>query len=76
VNTDDHLVFTGAVLEAHRGDMYLVDCTAGALRRRVLAKRCGRLIQNKIRLISGDRVEVEVSPYCLERGRITRRLKE
>ena len=74
-NTDDRLVFAGAVVEAHRGDTYLVDCTAGALRRHVLAKRCGRLIlQNKIRLIPGDRVEV--SPYCLDRGRITRRLKE
>jgi translation initiation factor IF-1 len=34
----------------------------------------GRMRQNKIRILTGDRVEIEFSPYDLQRGRIIRRL--
>ena len=33
----------------------------------------GRMRQNKIKILPGDRVEIEFSPYDLGRGRITRR---
>jgi len=33
----------------------------------------GRMRQNKIKILPGDRVEIEFSPYDLARGRITRR---
>ena len=33
----------------------------------------GRMRQNKIKILPGDRVEIEISPYDLGRGRITRR---
>jgi translation initiation factor IF-1 len=70
----DVLVFDGVVTDAQRGDIFRVDCAAGALRREVLAKRGGRLVQAKIKIVSGDRVRIEVSPYDMTRGRITRRL--
>jgi len=39
----------------------------------VLATLNGRMRQNSIRVIEGDEVELEFSPYDLSRGRITRR---
>lgn len=34
----------------------------------------GRMRQNEIRILDGDRVELELSPYDLSKGRITRRM--
>lgn len=70
----DVLVLEGIVQRVERGDHFVVDCQAGSLRRTVLARRAGRLSLNRIQLIPGDRVQVEVSPYDLSRGRITYRL--
>jgi translation initiation factor IF-1 len=39
------------------------------------ARLAGKLRKNFIRIVSGDRVKVEVSPYDLTKGRITFRLK-
>ena len=39
----------------------------------VLASLSGRMRQNNIRVIAGDKVDVEFSPYDLTRGRIVRR---
>lgn len=40
----------------------------------VVAYTGGKMRQNKIRLVMGDRVKVEISPYDLEKGRITFRI--
>ena len=40
----------------------------------ILAHIAGRLRINRIRILPGDRVRVELTPYDLKRGRITRRL--
>jgi translation initiation factor IF-1 len=39
----------------------------------VLANLSGRMRQNNIKVLEGDTVELEFSPYDLSRGRITRR---
>ena len=41
--------------------------------RAVLASLSGRMRQNNIKVLEGDTVEMEFSPYDLTRGRITRR---
>jgi translation initiation factor IF-1 len=41
----------------------------------VLAQISGKMRKNRIRILVGDRVEVEMSPYDLTRGRITYRHK-
>jgi len=41
--------------------------------RSILAYLSGRMRLNKIRLLPGDRVKVEISPYDLNKGRITYR---
>ena len=40
----------------------------------ILANLSGRMRQNNIKVLAGDRVQLEMSPYDLSRGRITRRL--
>jgi translation initiation factor IF-1 len=70
---DDVLEMQGTVLEQHRGGYFRVECRIGALRRLVLARPSGRLIQHRIKIIPGDEVTVEVSPYDTTRGRITYR---
>lgn len=41
----------------------------------IIASVSGRMRQNHIRLVTGDRVQVELSPYDLTRGRISYRYK-
>lgn len=41
----------------------------------VLAQISGKMRKNRIRILVGDRVEIEMSPYDLTRGRITYRHK-
>jgi translation initiation factor IF-1 len=41
----------------------------------VLAQISGRMRKNRIRILVGDRVSIEMSPYDLSRGRITYRFK-
>jgi translation initiation factor IF-1 len=67
----DALEVQGEVLREERGDVYRV--TVATLGREVLAKRSGRLVKNHIRILPGDVVTVEVSPYDVSRGRITYR---
>ncbi len=68
----DALEFTGVVRELRRG-FYVVDAHCGGLRREVLCRLGGRPHQANIRVVAGDEVTIEVSPYDLSRGRITYR---
>jgi translation initiation factor IF-1 len=43
--------------------------------RKILAHLAGKLRRNRIRVLAGDRVTVELSPYDLTKGRITYRHK-
>jgi translation initiation factor IF-1 len=61
----------GKVLTEYRGDVYEVELGNGA---KVRAKRAGRLIQNKIRIVLGDEILVELCPYDLAKGRIVYRI--
>ena len=40
----------------------------------ILCQACGKMRQNYIKVLQGDRVKVEMSPYDLTRGRIVSRL--
>lgn len=41
----------------------------------ILAHTSGKIRKNKIRILKGDSVEVEMTPYDLTKGRISKRLK-
>jgi translation initiation factor IF-1 len=52
--------------------MFTVELDAG---QPVLASMAGRLRRNRIKIMTGDRVSLELSPYDLTKGRITYRHK-
>ena len=62
----------GVVKEALPNTLFRVEITNGAL---ILCSLCGKMRQNYIKVLVGDKVTVEMSPYDLTRGRITRRQK-
>ena len=66
------LEMEGSVVEALPNAMFRVELTNG---HRVLATISGKMRQHYIRILPGDRVVVELSPYDLTRGRIVYRHK-
>lgn len=69
---DDRLEMRGLVEEALPGTMFRVRCDGGLL---VLCTLAGKLRMNRIRILPGDVVTIEVSPYDTGKGRITWRGK-
>ena len=63
---------TGSVVEALPNTQFRVKLENGHI---VVAHRSGRMRKNYIRLVPGDRVEVELTPYDLTKGRISFRLQ-
>lgn len=61
----------GVITEVLPNTMYRVQLEQ--FEKPVLANLSGRMRQNRIRVLMGDTVELEFSPYDLARGRITRR---
>jgi translation initiation factor IF-1 len=61
----------GEVTEALRGQMYRIHLDNG---HETLGYMAGRLKRYRIRVMLGDRVRIELSPYDLTRGRIVYRL--
>ena len=60
----------GIVKESLPNAMFRVEIQGG---HKVLARVCGKMRVNFIRILPGDLVTVEMSPYDLSRGRITHR---
>jgi translation initiation factor IF-1 len=69
---EDVIEIEGTVVEPLPNAMFRVELENG---HRVLAHVSGKLKLNYIRILTGDRVRLELSPYDLTRGRITYRLK-
>ncbi len=65
----------GTITEALPNAMFRVEIPVGDQKKLVLAHVSGKMRQNYIRILPGDRVLVELSPYDLERGRIRYRYK-
>ena len=63
----------GTVVEALPNTMFRVELDTGQL---VLAYLCGKMRRFYIKVLLGDRVKVELSPYDLEKGRIVYRYKK
>jgi translation initiation factor IF-1 len=69
---DDAFVMEGTTEEALRGGTFRISLDNG---RTVLGHLSGKMRRNRIRILPGDRVQIEVSAYDLDRGRITYRYK-
>ena len=62
----------GIVKEALPNIMFRVELKNGHL---ILAHMSGRMRQNRIKIVPGDKVKIEMSPYDLTKGRIVYREK-
>jgi translation initiation factor IF-1 len=69
---EDLMEFGGMVTEVLPNAMFRVKLEN---EHEVLAHTSGRMRKNRIRVLTGDRVTVEMTPYDLTRGRITYRFK-
>lgn len=69
---EDIIELEGVVVEAMPNAMFKVEIPGGHI---ILAHISGKLRMNFIRILPGDKVTVEMSPYDLTRGRITWRSK-
>ena len=68
MSKDDVIELEGTVVEALPNTMFHVDIGNGHT---ILAHISGKLRMNFIRILPGDKVTVQMSPYDLTRGRIT-----
>ena len=64
--------FEGTVTELLRGGMFRVEINES--KHEVIAQINGKMRMYKIKVLIGDTVKLEVSPYDLTKGRITKRL--
>ncbi|WP_018924648.1 translation initiation factor IF-1 [Salsuginibacillus kocurii] len=69
---DDVIEVEGTVIEPLPNAMFRVELDNG---HRILAHVSGKIRMHYIRILPGDKVTVELSPYDLSRGRITYRYK-
>ncbi len=69
---EDAIEVMGKVVEKFKAGMFSIELDVG---KTVLATMAGRLRRNRIRIMNGDRVSLELSPYDLTKGRITYRHK-
>ncbi|MDL2325003.1 translation initiation factor IF-1 [Ruminococcaceae bacterium OttesenSCG-928-A16] len=72
MSKEDVIEVEGVVIEAMPNAMFKVEIQGG---HQLLAHISGKLRMNYIRILPGDKVTVEMSPYDLTKGRITWRSK-
>ncbi len=70
---EDHIEMEGVVIDTLPNTMFRVKLENGHI---VTAHISGRMRKNYIRILTGDTVTVELTPYDLSKGRITFRNKE
>jgi translation initiation factor IF-1 len=68
----DVIEFEGTIVESLPNAMFQVQLENG---HEILAHISGKIRKNFIKILPGDKVKVEMTPYDLTRGRITYRLK-
>ena len=72
MSKEDVIEVEGTVVEALPNAMFQVELANGHV---VLAHVSGKMRMNFIRILPGDKVTMELTPYDLNRGRITYRFK-
>ncbi|MBS4959959.1 MAG: translation initiation factor IF-1 [Clostridiales bacterium] len=72
MSKDDVIEVEGTILEKLPNAMFQVELENG---HKILAHISGKLRMNFIRILPGDKVKIEMSPYDLTKGRITWRAK-
>lgn len=70
---DDYITLEGSVVDVLPGNQYRVKLHSND--HIILAYLGGKMKKNRIRVIEGDRVDVEISAYDVSKGRISYRYK-
>ncbi|MBY0544673.1 MAG: translation initiation factor IF-1 [Gammaproteobacteria bacterium] len=70
---EDHIEMPGVVIETLPNTMFRVKLENGHL---IIAHISGKMRKNYIRILTGDKVTVQMTPYDLSKGRIVFRDKE
>jgi len=75
--SDDLIEVEGIVKQTYPGSLFLIELTTeGFEGHQVKAKLSGKMRMHYIRIVTGDRIQLKLSPYNLEEGRITFRFKK
>ena len=69
---EELIEFTGVVTEVLPNAMFRVKLDND---HEIIAHSAGKVRKNRIRILTGDKVQVEMTPYDLTKGRITYRFK-
>ena len=69
---EEPISFTGIVIDCMPGATFKVELETGVV---VLGVLSGKIRKNKIKIIQGDKVDIEMTPYDLTKGRIVFRYK-
>lgn len=72
MSEQEKIEMMGVVTEAYKGTKFRVELENG---HNVMGYLSGKMRRYYIRILLGDKVKVELSPYDLDRGRITYRYK-
>jgi translation initiation factor IF-1 len=70
VAKEEPIVTEGRIVEALPNTQFMVELESG---HRILAHIAGKMRKNFIRIVPGDRVKIEITPYDLSKGRIVYR---
>ncbi len=72
MSKDDAIELEGTILETLPNTMFRVKLENNHV---IIAHISGRMRKNYIRILTGDKVKIEMTPYDLSKGRITYRMK-
>jgi translation initiation factor IF-1 len=72
MSKEDLIEFSGVIVEVLPNTMFRVKLENDHI---ILAHTSGRMRKNRIRVLAGDKVTIEMTPYDLTKGRITFRQK-
>ena len=72
MSKEEHIEMSGTIMESLPNTMFRVELENGHT---ILAHISGRMRKNYIRILTGDKVRVELTPYDLTKGRIIFREK-
>lgn len=76
MSSNDKLTFEGEVVQLVRGNLFKVKIKLlEGSEKEILCKTSGKILLNNIKILPGDRVTIEMSPYDLEKGTIKYRYK-
>lgn len=71
MSKEDLLTMNGVIVEVLPNTIFRAELENGHV---IIAHASGKIRKNKIRILKGDKVEIEMSTYDLSKGRIVKRL--